>query len=85
MKTNIGVMLDKMVDGFNPSPTPQDEINAKVAEMEKRLTDMIDSKLKTFSDSQDDGDAVDAVPPVDDKDTNDTGAQPTNPTDNINE
>ena len=52
MKTDLGKLLDDMVDGFTPSPTPQDEINAKVNELENKLTDMIESKLSNINISQ---------------------------------
>lgn len=52
MKTDLGKLLDDMVDGFKPSPTPQDEINAKVNELENKLTDMIESKLSNINISQ---------------------------------
>lgn len=52
MKTDLGKLLDDMVDGFTPSPTPQDEINARVNELENKLTDMIESKLSNINISQ---------------------------------
>lgn len=52
MKTDLGKLLDDMVDGFTPSPTPQDEINNKVTELENKLTDMIESKLSNINISQ---------------------------------
>lgn len=52
MKTDLGKLLDDMVDGYTPSPTPQDEINAKVNELENKLTDMIESKLSNINISQ---------------------------------
>ena len=89
MRTRLGDLLDKMVDGFTPSPSPQDEINAQVADMEKRLSDMIDAKLKNITNSQASGDAVDTEPPVDHNNliaTNDTGDEPNDSTnENINE
>lgn len=52
MKTDLGKLLNDMVDGFTPSPTPQDEINTKVTELENKLTDMIESKLSNINISQ---------------------------------
>lgn len=49
MKTDLGKLLDDMVDGFTPSSTPQDEINIKVTELENKLTDMIESKLSNIN------------------------------------
>ena len=50
MRTNPTKLFDDLVEvGANPHPTVQDEINAKVAELENKLTDMIENKFSTIN------------------------------------
>lgn len=50
MRTNPTKLFDDLVAvGANPTPSPQDEINAKVAELENKLTEMIESKLSNIT------------------------------------
>ena len=59
MRTDFGKLLDDMVDGYTPSPTLEDEINRKVEEVEKKLSDMIENKLSTINISQEESKPVD--------------------------
>lgn len=52
MRTDFGKLLDDMVEGYTPSPSPQQEMEAKVSDMEKRLSDMIETKLSNINISQ---------------------------------
>lgn len=50
MRTNPTKLFDDLVEvGANPHPTVQDEINAKVAELENKLTDMIEDKISNIN------------------------------------
>lgn len=50
MRTNPTKLFDDLVAvGANPTPTIQDEINAKVAELENKLTDMIENKISNIN------------------------------------
>lgn len=52
MRTDFGKLLDDMVEGYTPSPSPQQEMETKVSDMEKRLSDMIETKLSNINISQ---------------------------------